>query len=243
MANLNETAIHEDMKKCLNESTELERLAEQAVNYFKSKNFEVTMFDKNFFDFKGKCTNEKGQEVDSEGSFEIFEDGEIDYSASHVIDGKEIDSITETISKYDKLEDAIDCIIAPVFEDLEKPVNESIKEPFSDFSNLIDFGYVLINGKIKVAVKLAFNFGCVYSAEPEEFFESISEESNSLNKEIALIVGKVADDCSDFCNFEYKNGYHAVVWTYKNDEEIEKTLVKNGIEENNDASFFDIANH
>lgn len=128
MANLNETAIHEDMKKCLNESTELERLAEQAVNYFKSKNFEVTMFDKNFFDFKGKCTNEKGQEVDSEGSFEIFEDGEIDYSVSHAIDGKEIDSITETISKYDKLEDAIDCIIAPVFEELDESGNKLDKK-------------------------------------------------------------------------------------------------------------------
>lgn len=115
---MNESVINKDLRKCLNEGIEVEGLAKQAVDYLKSKNFQIEIFDKNFFDFKGKCVNEKGQEIETEGSFEIFDDGEISYSASHAINGEEIDSIVDTIVKYDKLEDAIDCIIAPVFEEL-----------------------------------------------------------------------------------------------------------------------------
>ena len=112
---LNESVIKEDLSKCLNENVELKGLAKQAADYLKSKNFEVVAFDENMFDFKGKCKNEKDQEVESEGSIEVFGDGEISYSASHVIDGEEFDSIVDTIIKYDKIEDAVDCIVAPVF--------------------------------------------------------------------------------------------------------------------------------
>ena len=115
---LNESVIKEDLSKCLNENIELKGFAKQAADHLRSKNFEVIAFDENMFDFKGKCKNEKDQEVESEGSLEVFDDGEISYSASYVIDGEEFDSIVDTIIKYDKIEDAVDSIIAPVFENL-----------------------------------------------------------------------------------------------------------------------------
>lgn len=105
--------LYDDICSC----QEMKEPIKSAVDYLKSKNFEV--FENNgFIEFKGETVNADGQKIESEGSIEIS-DGDASYSVAMTVDGEEMDADTG-YATFNNIPELIDSIIAPTFSYLNE---------------------------------------------------------------------------------------------------------------------------